>query len=514
VSIVTGVTRIVSRPARGIALLAALALVPAAAVASSARATPGPARPAARHEVYPVPPSGDYILHGRGFGHGHGLSQWGAYGAAKVDHLSANQILHFYYPHTSLATRPTTRAIRVLLTATNASSRGILQLAVAPGLTLTPASGPAVPLSAKTGDGRAISAWRLQRDGAAIDLRRRVSGHWHTQAAVGASATITDKAQQIPVVEGTRTVRYRGAIVGEIENTSLEAVNVVNLELYLRGVVPAEMSSSWSAAALQAQAVAARTYATRGVKNPKASWYDVDGDTRDQAYGGTAVEAKRTTNAVQRTAGEVVVDSSGHAIFAQYAAADGGWTVAGGQPYLPAKHDPYDGLVPNTGHAWITSVPVATIEAAFPAVGTLTSVTVTGRDGNGLWGGRVTAVTLAGSKGSVQTTGLGLQFALGLRSPWFRPIPTPAAPSALKANANGKTITVTWKAPHSVRGAAPVTGYRVKVSPGKHKLSLPASARSASVSKLPAGSYTVTVVARSGVGRGPGSSVVVKTGHK
>jgi SpoIID/LytB domain protein len=497
-----------------VALLAALAVLPAAQASDPARAGAGSAKPAVRHEVYPVPPSGAYIVHGRGFGHGHGLSQWGAYGAAKVDQLSANQILHFYYPHTSLATRSTDRTIRVLLTAANASSRGFLQVATAPGLTLKPASGPAVSLTAKTGDGRPITAWRLQRDGAAIDLRRRASGHWHTQTSVGAAATLTDTAQQIPVVEGSRTVRYRGAVVGEIENTSLEAVNVVNLELYLRGVVPSEMSSSWSAAALQAQAVAARTYATRGVKNPKASWYDVDGDTRDQAYGGMAVEAKRTTRAVQHTAGEVIVDSNGHAIFAQYAAADGGWTVAGGQPYLPAKHDPYDGLVPNTGHAWLTSVPAATIEAAYPAVGTLEKLIVTGRDGNGLWGGRVSAVTLTGSKGSVQTTGLALQFALGLRSPWFRPIPTPAAPAALKAKATGKTVTVTWKAPHSVKGAAPVSGYRVRLSPGTHKLALPASARTASISKLPAGSYTVTVVARSGVGPGPGASVVVKTGHK
>jgi hypothetical protein len=68
-----------------------------------------------RDEVYPTPADAVFVVHGRGSGHGHGMSQWGAYGAAKVAHLSANQILHFYYPHTTLATRSTTRTIRVLL---------------------------------------------------------------------------------------------------------------------------------------------------------------------------------------------------------------------------------------------------------------------------------------------------------------------------------------------------------------------------------------------------------------
>jgi len=68
-----------------------------------------------------VPPGGGYTIHGLGFGHGHGMSQWGAYGAAKVGQLSANQILHFYYPHTFLATRSTKRQIRVLLSVVAAS---------------------------------------------------------------------------------------------------------------------------------------------------------------------------------------------------------------------------------------------------------------------------------------------------------------------------------------------------------------------------------------------------------
>jgi SpoIID/LytB domain protein len=501
---------------RTAALLSAVVLLPAAQAVDRAHAAPRPAaHPRTRHEVYPVPPGGVYTFHGRGYGHGHGMSQWGAYGAAKVDHRSAAQILHFYYPHTTLAARSASRTIRVLLTAADAPSRGYLQVGPSAGLTVTPTDGPAIPLPVTTGRGRTITGWRLQRGGAAVDLRRRVSGHWHTVTGVGTAATVTDKAAVIPVVEPGHTVRrYRGSMVGELKNGSLEAVNVVNLELYLRGVVPAEMPSSWTAAALQAQAVAARTYAARGLRDPKASWFDVFGDTRDQAYGGVASEAVRTNRAIHRTAGEVVVDSSGHAILAQYASANGGWTVSGGVPYLPAKHDPYDGAVPNDAHAWTASVSVGSMESAYPAIGTVRSLTVTGRDGDGLWGGRVTALTLTGSKGSVPLTGIDLQFALGLRSPWFRPVPTPAAPTGLKARANGRTVIVHWTQPASMRGAATVTGYLVRLSPGGHRVSVPAAARRASVGKLPAARYTVTVVGRSVAGRSRAASVVVKTGHQ
>jgi hypothetical protein len=201
-------------------------------------------------------------------------------------------------------------------------------------------------------------------------------------------------------------------------------------------------------------------------------------------------------------------------ILAQYASADGGWTVSGGVGYLPAERDPYDGLVPNDAHAWTTTVAVKSLQATYPQVGTLRDITITGRDGHGRWGGRVTALTLEGSASSVNLSGTDLQFALGLRSPWFRPVPPPAAPDRLKAKAVGRTVRVSWRPPSSVKGAAKVTGYRVRLTPGHHRQRLPASARHASVRKLPAGTYTVTVVARSDAGAGPPASVVVKTAHQ
>src|SRR5437868_6638294 len=87
----------------------------------------------------PPAAGGVTTIDGHGFGHGRGRSQWGAYGAAKVAQLSANQILHFYYPHTTLATKSTKRTIRVFLSAAGAAITRRIQVAPATGLAVTPA---------------------------------------------------------------------------------------------------------------------------------------------------------------------------------------------------------------------------------------------------------------------------------------------------------------------------------------------------------------------------------------
>lgn len=465
-------------------------------------------------ESYPVPPSRVFTIQGRGFGHGHGLSQWGAYGAAKVANLSSNQILHFYYPHTTLATKPVTQQVRVLLTAAAAPSKGYLEFEPAPGLTVTPAGGAPQPLPTQTPSGDAIDHWQLRRSRSTIALRAHTAKGWSVITAdEGVVATVSDPDALIGVVEPdgatTKTVRYRGDVVAELQSGSLQAVNDVLVESYLRSVVPSEMPRTWTAAALQAQAVAARTYAWRAIASPKASWYDLDGDTRDQAYGGVGAEAPQTDAAIHDTAGEVIVDSTGAAIFAQYFAADGGWTVSGGQPYLPAQRDPYDGEVANGSHAWTSSVAASAIEAAYPSIGTLRQIVIDGRDGHGAWGGRVTSLSLVGTSATKQLTGSEFESSFGLRSTWIRPTPPPAAPVPVSASANGGSVSVTWQAPKSVSGAAAVTGYRVTLSPGHHVVSTNASTFSASFAGLASGSYTAAVAAKSAAGRGPSASATV-----
>ncbi|HVY11209.1 MAG TPA: SpoIID/LytB domain-containing protein [Mycobacteriales bacterium] len=480
----------------------------------------GGASPRAVHEVYGVPAGGSFTISGHGYGHGHGLSQWGAYGAAKVADLSSNQILHFYYPHTTLATKPVTQTVRVLLTATAAPSKKYVEFNPAPGLAVTPApSTPSTPSEKRrraadegstvlpeTADGGAtIDHWRLRKQAGTIALQGHWSGAWHTQTAdVGSSATVSDTDALIAVVEPNgakkKTIRYRGQIVAQLVSGSMQAVDNVLVESYLRSVVPSEMSSSWPAAALQAQAVAARTYTWRAIGSPKAPWYDLVGDTRDQAYGGFGAETKKTDNAVHSTAGEIAVDGGGAPIFAQYSASDGGWTVSGGQAYLPAKRDPYDGKVPNNGHSWSTSITTAAIEAAYPSIGDLQQLVITGRDGHGAWGGRVTTMSIVGSKGTASPSGAAFQSAFGLRSTWFRPQPPPGPPTKLTVEVTGHTVVVTWQPPAAADGAADVTGYKVTLSPGGHTTTVDATTTTATFTAVRAGSYTAEVVAKSPVG--------------
>src|SRR3954449_7994744 len=101
---------------RRTAVAAALATV--AGALGVGLAAPAGARSA---QVYRVPPNGVFTLRGHGWGHGHGMSQYGAYGAAKVRGLTYRQILAFYYPGTSVGGQQLTTTVRVLLHGTSTS---------------------------------------------------------------------------------------------------------------------------------------------------------------------------------------------------------------------------------------------------------------------------------------------------------------------------------------------------------------------------------------------------------
>ena len=88
-------------------------------------------------------------------------------------------------------------------------------------------------------------------------------------------------------------------------------------------------------------------------------------------------------------------------------------------PYLPAKRDPYDKWSGNPVHSWSVTIGAGQIERAWPALGNLTKIAVTGRDGNGDWGGRVTSLTLTGSSGKVTVSGETFRSMLALRSTWL-----------------------------------------------------------------------------------------------
>ena len=137
----------------------------------------------------------------------------------------------------------------------------------------------------------------------------------------------------------------RGELSLQVVSGKLSVLNRVNIEDYLRSVVPAESYASWPVETLKAQAVAARTYAYYQKLHRTGRDYDVRADTYDQMYGGVERETKRTDGAVQATAG-MVLNHGGKPILSQYTANSGGHTADAGavfgtpKPYLVAHADP------------------------------------------------------------------------------------------------------------------------------------------------------------------------------
>jgi SpoIID/LytB domain protein len=192
------------------------------------------------------------------------------------------------------------------------------------------------------------------------------------------------------------------------------------LETYLRGVVPRESPSSWRPAALQAQAVAARTYAVYDRMHFGSRGYDLCDTTACQVYGGWGSEVATTNAAIGATAGQIRLYGN-KPIIAEFSSSNGGATAASSVPYQVMKADIWDAYPGNRNPSvpWTTTRTSATSQAAF-GVGVLRSVTVTKRTGVGPGGGRVLWVRVVGSTGTTKVlTGEQVRSKLGLRSNWF-----------------------------------------------------------------------------------------------
>jgi SpoIID/LytB domain protein len=249
-----------------------------------------------------------------------------------------------------------------------------------------------------------------------------LTGTWHVWRKLDGDGEFRAPGP-IGLVVGSHNVTYRGSLQSRTPPTGPAArrvtVDRVRLDDYVRGVIPREMPASWHRAALRAQAVAARTYASFEERSSSNPVWQLCDTSACQVYGGRSAEDASTNAAVTATAGRILVHG-GLPAFTQFSASNGGWTADGGEPYLVAKRDPYDGWPGNLVHAWTTAVTSRTIEKTWPALGDLRSIRVTRRDGNGRWGGRVLWLNLRGSKGDVKhLSGDTFRYLLGLRSTWF-----------------------------------------------------------------------------------------------
>ncbi|MCW2606710.1 MAG: hypothetical protein JWO60_1403 [Frankiales bacterium] len=401
-----------------------------------------PAAPASAEDVYERPADGTFEVEGHGWGHGRGMSQWGAQGAA-LQGRTADEITSYYYAGTQ-RTVLAPSSIRVWLTADTDRDTTVY---AAQGLTATDLA---------TGEKAALpsgpSRFRVRGDSSGLHLESLTGSTW-SAVPLGGSTTSAGPVR----FSGTTLTRvafpggtsrdYRGAVQAVRDGSGLRTVVVLSLEDYLLGVVPRESSSGWRPAALQAQAIAARSYsASKRARVAAGATYDICDTTACQVFGGsrlysssgrvTELEPASTTAAVRETAG-VVRTYDGRPVFAEFSSSSGGWTASGDVPYLTAREDPWDDTEANPQHDWRATLPVSALERRFSSIGSLTRMRVTGRNGGGEWGGRVTKVVLEGSRGSVTTTGEAVRQALpwptsstGMRSAWFR-VTTPATGSAV-----------------------------------------------------------------------------------
>jgi SpoIID/LytB domain protein len=380
-------------------LLAALVATVLLAGASS-----GAARPSAPKAL---PGSPVFVISGRGWGHGVGMAQWGAYGYAQQGY-SYDAILAHYYKGTTIGQASVTK-VRVFL------AQGRSKLTVS----------SLAPFSVRDGIGQ---LWHLAAGAQTFGpaLRIKTIDAPQRQQLPG---PLTFNPGSLPLRFDNRP--YRGQVLASVANGALRAVNNVGLEAYLYGVVPSEMPKDWLPEALKAQAVAARSYALAVKKT--GSWFDLYPDTRSQVYLGIAHEAPSTTAAVQDTAGQIVL-YNGRVATTYFFSSSGGrtssasevWPSSPAIPYLQSVSDPYDTISPY--HRWGPFVvPASKLRRVLGARGNLTDMTMlTGPSG------RVQTVTAIGSQGDSTMTGSDLRSALNLRSTWFRigvlSLATPQAP--------------------------------------------------------------------------------------
>lgn len=247
--------------------------------------------------------------------------------------------------------------------------------------------------------------------------------------------SIQPKNQNEASVVSVDGVKYRGSLLvtTRLNQGRLAVINQVPMEEYLYGVVPEEAVPSWPSAALEAQAVAARTYALYAMQNKASSYYDVESDTRSQVYRGMGSEYNSTTKAVQATSGMVMM-YKGKAIDALFHSDGGGYTedsanVWGSSvPYLRAVNDAW-GLPNASTYTWTEQTTRTKMEAALRAagkdVGTLKTIRLSALGKRPMnvsdrgVSGRIKSAIFVGSKKTITIEGSSLMQIFGLRSTLF-----------------------------------------------------------------------------------------------
>jgi stage II sporulation protein D len=368
----------------------------------------------------PIDPSTPTTFFGRGWGHGVGMSQYGARGRALAGQ-TATEILAHYYAGTTLGAIDPARQVRVLVLT------GYGATAARQAIFFGRRTGWTIDGIAKTfpADAR-LSLWPTAVGATTWNLKvTSLTRALLYQATVRGAVVMRSAtaAGRLQVYSRPSTYDLYRGLVRIYLGTTVRAVNEVGLDAYLRGVVPAEMPATWPVEALKAQAIAARSYAARRLR-PGISNYDVVDDARAQVYLGVRGETRATNLAIAATAG-IVLRSGSSIANALFHSTGGGATennenvfvaasgaiVAGPVSYLRGSADRApDGTSFDAGAPfanWQTAAYTGEALSAIFAndirtnVGSLTALDLSNRGVSG----RLIRVTLVGVLGSKTVSG-------------------------------------------------------------------------------------------------------------
>lgn len=332
-----------------------------------------------------------WAVEGGGFGHGVGMSQWGAYGMAKKG-SRASKILGHYYRGTRVTKLKKARQVRVLLDISPSAVRF---------------SGVDRACGRKLNRSRTYGA-RLNR-GKVILMRSN-------------GKALAKCGSRLRAGSGGRvSINGQGAFRGSVEvvptedpRGSLNLINAAPINAYVKGVIANEVISSWPMESLKAQAIAARSFAlSSGIDG---NGFDLYPDTRSQVYGGISSETARTNRAAKRTSSRVVT-------YRKKIAQTFFFDTSGGRtenvenvwfgepvPYLKSVNDPADSISPS--HRWTYRFTQSEMDSRLASYlkGGLKRIKVTKRGKSP----RIIWARLYGTRGTTAIRGDSLQFALGL----------------------------------------------------------------------------------------------------
>jgi len=437
-----------------------LGIVASSSASAAPSASRTPSVSAANAYSGDLPPTA-VLVRGRGNGHGRGLSQFGAYGWATTYGRSWQDILTFYYingtRNTISTLQPSDPSPEIRVRLTTFDNRNQVALISRTGQLTVNGLGPYGALvlrevSRNKYDVFASAAANCTFETGAPSGFQLVASSVDAPTVFVPSSSASSGSSPNDLIglcePPTRAIPqgrvryYRGSVQAINDaNGDNRVVNAVNIEEYLRGVVPRESPASWGSTAggagmnaLRAQAVAARTYALAQNRYSYASTCDT---SSCQVYGGAAlhsvgdgpqvIEHPLTDAAIADTRSVVIRGSNGRLVSTEYTSSNGGRTASGS---FAAQQDDGDLASDTILQSWSRIFTAQQIEKKYPKIGVFTNI-VTEHDGlGGEWNGYALSVTIYGTAGSVKRSAWDFRNDWSLFAPWYETFPVSYSSSA------------------------------------------------------------------------------------